>query len=96
MPQVDWLKISIDGAFYETFGEAGLDIIFLDADEKVQLTSWSYIQNVEEIDESVQCLAAQWCRKKCILELDCTTTEKLLRGIQKITTEAGTHLNSLS
>ena len=84
-PESGWIKINIDGAFSETFGEAGIGVIVRDHLGQVILSAWKYMDgggSVEQV-EAWACreglaLAPEWAPRPAIVESDCAMVIKYL------------------
>ena len=80
-PESGWMKINIDGAFSETWGEAGIGVTIRNHQGQVALSAWKYIYaagSAEQV-EALACreglaLAAEWVPSFSVLESDCQSS----------------------
>jgi ribonuclease HI len=86
-PQINWVKINVDGAFDESTGEGGLGVVIRNHQGDVLLTAWKDLQGLRDAEEAeaLACreglkLAADWCAQRAVLETDnCTIASMLTR-----------------
>ena len=85
MPEEGWIKVSVDGAFLEQTGKAGIGVAIRDQSGSVLVSAWKVITgagSAEEV-EAQACreglgLAAEWTPLPTILESDCSTVVNYL------------------
>jgi hypothetical protein len=80
LPEENWIKVNVDGAYLEHTGKAGIGVAIRDHSGSVLLSAWKVIfgaSSAEEV-EAQACreglaLAAEWTPRPTILESDCST-----------------------
>jgi ribonuclease HI len=84
-PAEGYLKINVDGAFDAISGRAGIGVVIRNSTGGVGLSAWKAILHARDAEEveAMACreglqLGSAWCRRKVILESDCSSVAKLL------------------
>lgn len=86
-PQPGWVKINVDGAFSPNSGKAGIGVVIRNEAGAVELCSWRVLFDATSVEqtEAQACLesinlAAEWVRKKALVEMDCANVVQVLNS----------------